>query len=785
MRVMDHLVSAIRSAAAYNPEVQAAPVCILWPDHDRQWEPCIARLQNEMPELLVLGNYAPEKRIGPGIWLRCVLAEWGKTTDLSFPASSHIPVIYLPGVSRQDLRAVETCPTHLKPIAELQYRGVIWSQTNARDWTILAFLKSEQGGLGLDVAQDNDTKNAMQLALYHLMTEDVGLLSGKHLDKVYFNTLLTGGDTVKEVLCWIDQGDAFRAGRSENQWQAFLALCKSQLAYDSENQGLLAGAAKLAGREGPWRPVWERFCEAPGLYPQIPSQLRKCVMPAKDLFSDANSHGAWPQWNDAEEGMLRKDLIRLSQLPAHKAREEILRFETKHRDRRGLVWAALGESPLAMALEWLSVLAEITESSLTAGTIDTVADGYCHAGWRADDALIRALAAVDRPEDVEAISKAIRAVYLPWAEESARYLQKLSEPYGYPGGTIEESVAPFSPAKECILFVDGLRFDTAKRLANLLREDGFQVDEKQTWAALPSVTATGKPAVTPVRKKIYGKDANTDFEPDIAENGKSLKGGYHLYKLMKEDGWSVQESQNSLHMENKVWCEVGNIDHEGHQKGCKLARQMPALLKEIQEKVRQLQHAGASHIRIVTDHGWLLLPGGLPKISLPAALTDTKWGRCAVIKPGAATQERLYPWYWNPHIQFALADGISCFREGLEYAHGGLSFQECLTLELTVTPGQSKSSTVAAKITDAVWKGLRFTVAVDGDVAGLSLDIRKQPDNSETTLVLSIKPFKDNGTASVVVENDELEGTEAFIVLLDANNQVVAQVATVIGGERK
>ena len=44
----------------------------------------------------------------------------------------HLPVIYLPGVSRQDLRAVETCPDHLKPIVELQYRGVIWSQINAR-----------------------------------------------------------------------------------------------------------------------------------------------------------------------------------------------------------------------------------------------------------------------------------------------------------------------------------------------------------------------------------------------------------------------------------------------------------------------------------------------------------------------------------------------------------------------------------------------------------------------------------------------------------------------------
>ena len=170
MRLLDHLLKAVRDAAVFNPEVQVAPACILWPDRDRQWEAVIPALQAELPELLVLGDYAPEKRVGPAIWLRCVLA--GRAEGVSLP-KGQTPIFYLPGVSRQDLRAVESCPDHLKPLAELQYRGVIWSQSNAKDWTILAYLKSDQGGLGLDVAQDNDAKNAMQLALYRLLDEDV------------------------------------------------------------------------------------------------------------------------------------------------------------------------------------------------------------------------------------------------------------------------------------------------------------------------------------------------------------------------------------------------------------------------------------------------------------------------------------------------------------------------------------------------------------------------------------------------------------------------------------
>ena len=162
MRVLDHLLQAVRGAAVFNPEVQVAPACILWPDRDRQWEAVMPALQGALPELLILGDYVPEKHTGPAIWLRCVIA--GKIEDVALPAE-RTPILYLPGVSRQELRAVESCPELLKPLAELQYRGVFWSQVNAKDWTIRSYLKSDQGGLGLDVTQDNDTRHAMQLAL--------------------------------------------------------------------------------------------------------------------------------------------------------------------------------------------------------------------------------------------------------------------------------------------------------------------------------------------------------------------------------------------------------------------------------------------------------------------------------------------------------------------------------------------------------------------------------------------------------------------------------------------
>ena len=134
-----------------------------------------------MPELLTLGDYDAATRTGPAIWLRCVIepaVRADKFPDLAWPAGT-VPVIYMPGVSRQTLRAVEECPDALKPLVELQYRGTVWTQKNGKDWTVRAFLVSDDGGLGLDVAEDKLTLQAMQGALSQLAVTPIGAAAGR------------------------------------------------------------------------------------------------------------------------------------------------------------------------------------------------------------------------------------------------------------------------------------------------------------------------------------------------------------------------------------------------------------------------------------------------------------------------------------------------------------------------------------------------------------------------------------------------------------------------------
>jgi len=783
--VENALIDALCSAGTFNPDVQVAPACILWPDKDRQWRPVVPSLQTRLPELLVLGDYAPNKRTGPAIWLRCLLA---RALDESMLPEDKTPILYLPGVGRSDLRAVDSCPDDLKPLAELQYRGTLWSQVNGKDWTVLAFLKSDQGGLGLDVAADQETRRCMVLALHKLLDEEVHLLAGKRLDRDYFHTLLTGGDPVRDLLQWLNDPDGFRSARGDNDWEAFVQLCRSQLAFDPSRDGPLSAAASLAAMEGPWRLVWERFSEALGRYPHIPQQIRRCTPPEFDLFADTEAAGGWPQWNEAAEQRLAADLVAAAGLAPHEAREQVLKLEQRHAERRRLVWASLGEAQLARALAPLAELADLTARTLAAGDPADMAKAYQEWGWRADDAVLRALDCVTSSREREAVTLVVRALYMPWAEEAARHLQQHWNPEtdGIRLASRSRGPSQDDTGPECILFVDGLRFDCAQRLQAMLEQSDLEVEGRSTWAALPSVTGTGKYAVAPVveQERIGEAPEASDFTPITP----------HLFKrLLAQAGWQVLDKHavSDLHhgadTSFNTWCEFGDLDHEGHDRGWKLAQRVDTLLSEVHERILALLDAGWQSVRVVTDHGWLLVPGGLPKTELAAGLADTKWGRCAVLKSGARASVPLFPWYWDPARYFALADGIGCFRKNVDYAHGGLSLQECLTPELAVKRSSARISSSVFEIVEIVWRGLRCKVAVDDEAAGafegLTLDVRRHPGDPESSVALAPKPFKSNGVATAVVEDEDQEGAAATVVVVNAEGEVIAQKRTRIGGE--
>ena len=158
------LIQSIREAAVYDSGSLQPPVAILWPDPERQWEAIIDKLQQEMPELLRFAEYDVSKRQGPAIWLKCMV---GRTLPEADWDAKLVPVIYLPGIAKSDLRNLSQADPEIAPLMEYQYTGTLWIHRNGKEWTVNAFLQNKEEGLGLDVATDHATKDGEYYMVYN------------------------------------------------------------------------------------------------------------------------------------------------------------------------------------------------------------------------------------------------------------------------------------------------------------------------------------------------------------------------------------------------------------------------------------------------------------------------------------------------------------------------------------------------------------------------------------------------------------------------------------------
>ena len=770
---VEALAASLERAAAHNPDDADQPVAVLWSDPDSQWRPIISPLRRLLPQLLELGDYDPDHLRGPSIWLRCAIE--GTLAPPVVPAET-IPIVYLPSVGRQELGTAEACPDELKPLIELQYRGTCWTQKNGKDWTVEAFLVSKNGGLGLDVSRDDATRRAMQRAVGELATAHLRALKGRRLEAEDFDRLFSD-DLTRDVLVWMGDAKAVSAGWDPARQRAFVERCKADLDFDPEKDGEFAAGELLGRQEGAWEPVWRRFAESPAIYPKIPELLHK-AMP-DNLFAEPRS--SWPQNNAQDEADLRKGLLALENLAPALARAKVTELEKEHGHRRDWVWAKLGKAPLAQALEHLMALADRTSKELGGASVAEMADLYADRAWQADSAALASMAAVKSSADMRAIRGALRAMYGPWLESAALHFQKLTDSDRLP--IQERHIQDTVPAGEgvAILFADGLRFDVAHRLEERLRLAGRSVDMSKAWAGLPTVTATAKPAVSPVADRIDGDSLGENFLPVEAETGSPLTTD-RFRRLLGNAGYQYLHAADTGDPSGRAWTEHGKLDKLGHSEQGRLASRIDEQIALLLERIKSLLDAGWTGIRVVTDHGWLWLPGGLPKTDLPKWLTKSRWARCACIEQGSTADVTTVPWRWNASERVAVAPGISCFSKGNEYAHGGLSLQESLIPILDVTAG-TDLTTARPHVADVSWIGLRCRVRIDAAQSGLLVDLRTRVNDADSSASGGGRPVDEQGAASLLVADDDLEKRSAAVVVLDTAGQVLAMRATIIGGD--
>ncbi|ASM78962.1 hypothetical protein VITFI_CDS3185 [Vitreoscilla filiformis] len=654
---------------------------------------------------------------------------------------------------------------------------MFWSQANAKDWTVSAFLASKNGGLGLDVAQDKATLGALGQALQAgvLLERPVVELQARAINAEWLLSLLAP-NPIRDLLQWMNEPEPTRQQWGDVLWDVFTKRCKSDFGFDPVADGVLVAAERLAKREGKWAAVAVLYRDSFASFPNVYPLLAKVQLPQLGLFPDQDQLAGYPQANEASENALRYALAACASMDAAQARTAVATAEKEHGLRRGWLWSRMGRSPLAAALEHLAEVAQRSAALPIGQTPAELAASYQQSGWQVDQAALKALGCVQAKSDAEPVGAALRAMYLPWLEESARRLQEavkdagglkaLSTPNN---GTLAEGT--------CTVFVDGLRYDVARLLEQRLSSLGTtNLDAK--WTSMPSVTASGKAWCSPVAGFIAGNADDVDFEPRVAADGKPLS-GHNFRKLLTEQGVAPLEKHKTGDPQGRAWTEAGDLDHYGHEHGLRLARDMTTQLDQVVERITELADAGWKNIRIVTDHGWLLVPGGLPKSELAKHQAAMRWGRCAVLKDSAHGTPLTFGWDWCKDVQVAYAPGVTNFMAGADYAHGGISLQECLVPVLQLECAGAATLGPAVTIDSVTWKGLRCTVKVAGASAGQRVDIRTKAALASSSLAAS-KPL-DGGKASLAVADDEQMGAAAVVVVLGADGEVLQKQATTVG----
>lgn len=768
---LDVLVDALDKAGAYNSQYQEPPAAILWPDEKGQWKGLTPELIRRGVPLYTLGEYEPEERRGPGYWLRCIV---DRTIDPPH-SERETPILYIPGFGREDVRADEKCPFELRPLAELKYRGVLWNQQNSRDWTVRAFLQNKDTGLGVDVDSDTATERGLIESLPELAHQTQQSLRGAAPIRAAFLDSLVIRDSDRSVLDWLANAEASRSGLRDRELAAFADICRDRYGFDPESADPIEAARLLGQRAAGWETTWARFVEAPHRYSGVVEALREARPEGPPtLFDHPDS---WPQDNEDAERRLREGIAGLAKLDSETARTRILELEREHGMRRGWVWTKLGSSPLASVLEHLARLAETTRYPLAGTTIAGMAEAYSREGWRTDIAALDALSAAVG-SDAAIVRDAVRSIYRPWLEAGATAFQGayVAEPGSYvpmPPPTVEEGT--------CVMFADGLRYDTAMRLTEILNADGIDCTTKPGLAALPTVTATGKPSVSPSAGSVSVDSPRPegDAVPVWPDSGTKVV-ATGLRDAIAAGAVQILEGDRLGEPSGRGWAEFGNIDASGHTRGVQFESAWGVELRRIADRIGALVQQGWRRIVVVTDHGWLLLPGGLPAAELPEHLTDFRKPRFALLKPGAPADDLpTFSWRWNRSVEFVGAPSICSFQGGAEYEHGGLSPQECVVPVVSVS---GSGDTTQPTVVSHDWRGLRCIVTVDGAAVGTHLDIRTKAGDASSSLAGGGSEVTAEGSVALLVRDDEQEGAAAIIVILQADGRVAARASTIVGG---
>ena len=100
---------------------------------------------------------------------------------------------------------------------------------------------------------------------------------------------------------------------------------------------------------------------------------------------------------------------------------------------------------------------------------------------------------------------------------------------------------------------------------------------------------------------------------------------------------------------------------------------------------------------------------------------------------------------------------------------------------MTVTSGASISSRPTISIGAVTWAGLRCKVELLNAPAGTGVDIRRAAGDPRSSVAVAAKETGGDVTVSLLVPDEELEGTEATLVVFESSGDLLGQRKVTIG----
>ena len=246
-------------------------------------------------------------------------------------------------------------------------------------------------------------------------------------------------------------------------------------------------------------------------------------------------------------------------------------------------------------------------------------------------AALESLSSVRAPADVASIHSVVKALYQPWLDASARHFQARVES----AESVARSLVVGTKNEKDVRrssFADGLRFDVGVMLKERLEAKGLRVRLEHRLSRLPTVTATAKPIATIVTTPSREARTSSTSTRILRGTNQAVTAQRLRDEMAKRDfdllGDEVrpQESGSTVRGQKPA----GSTSSDTRSV-CRSQRTSTPSSRLWSTDPRPLERDWL-RIRVVTDHGWLLLPGGLPSSRSPFVSRRDEMGRCATVK---------------------------------------------------------------------------------------------------------------------------------------------------------